>query len=155
MRVGEAERDFLVAEALALADQLADEDARLAYQEIAWAADRGHIPEELEGRVGELIAVALESGRARAVHGPDAVRALVSLWRETPQGRGVARELEEVNRALTALRSLPVAGIRLAATGPGAYSLSVSAGPYEVRLAIDRGGVQLRGVNVGGGGIGE
>jgi hypothetical protein len=31
----------------------------------------------------------------------------------------------------------------------------ITAGPYELRLALDREGASLRSVNVGGGGAGE
>jgi hypothetical protein len=43
----------------------------------------------------------------------------------------------------------------VAATAPGAYSVVIAAGPYELRVALDRNGASLRSVNVGGGGTGE
>ena len=67
MKVGEAEREYVVAEALSLAEAVGDGESRSAYQEIAWAADRGEVPEGLAGRVGELVALAVETGRARSV----------------------------------------------------------------------------------------
>jgi hypothetical protein len=155
VRVGEAERDVLVAEALALADELPDPDRRRTYQEIAWAAEQGEIPTEWDQSVGELIFLALETGRARAIHGPAGVRALTALWRDTPQGRETANRLDELNEALTALGGLPVEGVRVAATGPGTYTITISAGDCEMRLSLDRGGVDLRSINVGGGGVGE
>ena len=155
MKVAETDREFLVTEALALADQLPPGRAREAFQEVAWTAEQGEIPEELSGRVGELTAVALETGRARAVHGPAGVRALTAAWRESPQGRAVVAEVEGLNAALTALRGLPVEGVRVAASGPGSYAVTLAAGAYELRLAFDRDGATLRSLKVGGGGTGE
>ena len=155
MRIAEADREFLVAEALALSEQLPIGQGRAAYQDIAWAADQGEIPEELAERVGELLALSLESGRARSEHGPAGVRALTAIWRETPQGRQQAGDVEGLNEALGALRGLPVGGIRVAASGPGGYAVTVATGDLEMRLSLDRSGIRLRRLNVGGGGVGE
>ncbi len=155
MKVAETDREFLVTEALALADELPPGEVREAFQEVAWTAEQGDIPDELVPRVGELAALALETGRARAVHGPAGVRALTAAWRESPQGRAVVAEVEELNGVLTALGGLPVEGVRVAATGPGSFAVTLTAGAYELRLAFDRDGATLRSLNVGGGGTGE
>jgi hypothetical protein len=155
MKLAEADRDVVVAEALALADELPPGATRSEFQELAFAAEQGEIPGELAGRLGELASVALETGRARAVHGPNGVRSLTGLWKETPQGRSVATGVQELNAALTAVRGRPVESLRVAVSAPGAYSVVITAGPYELRLALDREGASLRSVNVGGGGAGE
>jgi hypothetical protein len=155
VKIAEPDREFLVAEALALSEQLPFGDGRAAYQDIAWAADQGEIPDELAERVGELLALSLDTGRARSEHGPAGVRALTSIWRETPQGRRQATDLDGLNEALSALRGLPVGTVRVASSGPGAYAVTIGAGDVEMRLSLDRTGVRLRSVNVGGGGIGE
>src|SRR5207248_10386808 len=87
MKVGQSEREYVVAEALALAEIVPEGEAKLAYQEIAWAADQGDVPEGLSDKVGQLVALAVETGRARSTHGPAGVRALLSVWRNTPQGQ--------------------------------------------------------------------
>ena len=155
MRVGEAEREYVVAEALALAEGLPEGDTRQAFQEIAWAADRGEVPDDLSPRVGELAAFAIETGRARSVHGPAGVRALIAVWKDTPQGRQATQQAEELNGALTALRGLTIDGVRITPSGPGTYALTISAGDVEIRLTFDREEATLRSINVGGGGVGE
>ena len=80
---------------------------------------------------------------------------MLALWKRTPQGEAAADDLEELNTALSALRGLAVESVRVAATAPGSYSFSIAAGDYEVRLIVDRSGVRLSSLNVGGGGIGE
>ena len=96
-----------------------------------------------------------ETGRARAVHGAAGVRALISVWRDTPQGRKASEKTGDLNSALSVLRGATIGSVRVLATGPGAYALSLTAGDMEVRLTFDREEATLRSVNVGGGGIGE
>jgi hypothetical protein len=153
--VGEAEREYVVAEALSLAELVSDAEVRASYQEIAWSADRGEVPEDLAGKVGELVALAVETGRARAVHGPAGVRALVSVWKDTPQGRRASGKADDLNAALAALRGSTVGSVRVLTTGPGAHALTIAADDMEVRLTFDREGATLRSINVGAGGVGE
>ena len=155
MKLAEADREVVVSEALALAGELPPGHTRAELQELAYAAEQGDVPGDLAGRLGEVAAVALETGRARAVHGPNGVRSLVGVWRETPQGRAVSSGVEELNAALRAVQGQTVEAVRVAVTAPGAYSVVIAAGPYEVRVALDRAGATLRSVNVGGGGAGE
>jgi hypothetical protein len=155
MKIAEDERSFLAAEARALAEHLDDPSARHRFGDIATAAEAGEVPDGWAEAVGSLAALALETGRVRTVHGPPGVRALVAVWKRTPQGEEVAAEVDELNTALSALRGLPVESVRVAPSAPGAYTLSISAGEYDVRLTVDRSGVRLRSLNVGGGGIGE
>jgi hypothetical protein len=155
VRLAEDDRDVVVTEALALAEELPPGEAREELRELAWAAEQGEVPGDLAARLGEVAAVALETGRARAVYGPSGVRTLTGVWRETPQGRDVAAGIEELNAALGAVRGQPVETIRVSATAPGAYAVAIVAGPYELRIALDRTGATLRSLNVGGGGVGE
>jgi hypothetical protein len=149
------ERPILAAEARALAERLDDPEFRAPYEQMAAAVEAGEVPDEVASAVGALAALALETGRARSVHGPAGVRALISVWKRTPQGLKIAHEVDELNEALTALRGLPLESVRVAVAGPGAFSFTIATPDYEVRLAIDSSGVRLASLNVGGGGIGE
>lgn len=153
MKLADDEATVLAAEAQALARAMGETGE--AYARLAADLEAGRMGDEVPETAGAVAAVALETGRARAVHGPAGVRALTALWKRSPQGRAVAAELDELNTALSPLRGLPVQDVRVAATGPGSYAVTLSAGEYEVRLAVDRDGVRLRSLNVGGGGIGE
>ena len=101
------------------------------------------------------MALAVETGRARSVHGPAGVRALIAVWKDTPQGRRAAEQAEELNTALTALRGRTVESVRVLPTGPGTYAVTIGAGDVDVRLTFDRTEATLRSINVGGGGVGE
>ncbi|HJP66825.1 MAG TPA: hypothetical protein VKA30_11045 [Actinomycetota bacterium] len=154
MKLADDETTVLVAEAKALAEALGDRDGG-RFAPLVAALEEGRFDEETAQRAGHVAAVSLETGRAKAVHGPAGVRALAAVWKRSPQGREAAEALDELNTALSVLRGLPVEDVRVAATAPGAFSLTVSAGEYEARLAVDREGVRLRSINVGGGGVGE
>ena len=156
MRIADDERDVVVAEALALAEQLPPGSDRLAYQELAGAAERGEIPDEWAGRLGDVLRLALETGRASRVHGPEGTRRLLAVWRQTPQALAIRGATDDVNAALASLEGLPVRSVRVAPTGPGGFSVAVSAGEVEIRLAVEREDVRVRSVGVGlSGGGGE
>ena len=155
MKLAEDEATVLAVEAKALSEALGDLDGG-RYSELADDIEAGRFDQTaLPEEAGTIAAMALETGRARAVHGPAGVRALAAVWKRSPQGHAVAEELDELNTALSPLRGLPVTDVRLAATGPGTFAVTISAGEYEMRLAVDRDGVRLRSINVGGGGVGE
>ena len=156
MKVREAERPYLSAEAMALATELPEGSAlRAACVEVADAARAGEVPSRLEPTAGDVVSMALETGRARSVHGPAGERALVTLWRETPRGREALEGASELNEALSALRGFPIGGVRVTPTGPSSYAISISAGDCDVNLSFDHGSARLRSINVGGGGSGE
>jgi hypothetical protein len=155
LKVREAEGDYLAAEARALAEELPPGDMRQRFLALADAANAGEVPPELEGAAADLIALSLETGRVRTVHGRAAERALSALWRETPRGREAVEAAEDVNRALAALQGNRVDSVRVIASGPGAYALAISADDRELNLSFDREGPRLRSINVGAGGPGE
>jgi hypothetical protein len=149
VRIADDEREVVVAEALALADQLPPGPERAAYRELADAAEQGEIPDEWSGRLGDVLRLALETGRAQRVHGPEGTRRLLAVWRHTPEARSVREATDDVNAALAALEGLAVRSVRVAPTGPGGFSVAVAAGEVEIRLAVGREDVQVRSVGVG------
>jgi hypothetical protein len=154
VRIADDERDVVAAEALALAEQLPTGANRAAYQALASAAARGDVPDELGERLGDVLRLALETGRAGRVHGPEGTRRLMAVWRQTPQARAISETASDVNTALAALEGLPVRSVRVAPSGPGVFSLTVAAGDVEIRLAVGGEDVRLRSVGVGASGHG-
>jgi len=154
VKLAEDEATVLVAEARALAEVMGG-DRGEPYARLASAVEDARFDEVGDEEAGTVAALALETGRARAVHGPAGVRALASVWKRSPQGHAVAEDLDELNTALSALRGLELHDVHVAPTAPGAFAITLSSGEYELRLAVDRDGVRLRSINVGGGGIGE
>ena len=149
MKISADERDVLAAEARALVEELPPGAASGAFARIATAADAGEIPDELAVRVGELTELSLASGRARAEHGPEGVRAMTAIWRRTPSGAAADRAAQELNTALSALTGRALESVHVSATGPGASRVAISAGGHTVRLAADTAGIRLRSIDVG------
>jgi hypothetical protein len=154
VRIADDERDVVAGEALALAEQLPSGANRAAYEALASAVAHGDVPDELGERLGDVLRLALETGRAGRVHGPEGTRRLMAVWRQTPQARAVGEATNEVNAALAALEGLPVRSVRVVPSGPGAFALTVAAGDVEIRLAVGREDVRLRSVGVGASGDG-
>jgi hypothetical protein len=154
VRIAEDERDVVAAEARALAEQLPAGEDRAGYEALASAAARGDIPDDLGRRLGNVVGLALETGRAGRVHGPEGTRRLLAVWRQTPQALAAGESANDVNAALGALEGLSVRSVRIAPSGPGAFSLTVAAGDVEMRLAVGRDEILLRSVGVGGSGDG-
>jgi hypothetical protein len=149
VRIAGDEREVVAAEARALAEQLPPGSDRAAYQAVASAAERGEVPDDLGDRLGDVLRLALETGRAGRVHGPEGTRRLLTVWRQTPQARAIRDATDDVNAALAALDGLPVRSVRVVPTGPGGFSLAVAAGDVEFRLAVGQDDVRLRSVGVG------
>jgi len=151
VKISPDERDVLVAEARALAGELPPGEARDTFAEIAATAGAGtgEIPDELDGRVGQMLELSLGSGRARAEHGPEGVRAMTAIWRRTPSGASADRDARDLNTALSVLSGRPVEFVRVTPTGPGTSTVVISAGRQTVRLAADAAGIRLRSIDVG------
>jgi hypothetical protein len=154
VNVEPSEREALAAQALALAGELPPGETRSAYRELASAAERGEVPDDWDERAGEVAALALETGRARAEHGAAGVQGLLAVWRRSPQGRVAAERAEDLTIALSALRDLPLSAIRVRASGPGRSDLTIAAGNHEMRVTMDRHGARLLSVSVGAGSSG-
>jgi hypothetical protein len=149
VRIADDARDVVAAEALALAGELPPGPERAAYRELAGAAAAGEIPDAWCGRLGDVLRLALETGRAHRVHGPEGTRRLLAVWRQTPEAGAVREATDDVNAALAALEGLAVRSVRVAPTGPGGFSVALSAGDLEIRLAVGREDVSVRSVGVG------
>jgi len=149
VKISADEREMLAAEARALVDELPAGAASEGFARIAAAADAGEIPDELAARVGQLLELSLTSGRARAEHGPEGVRAMTAIWRRTPPGAAADHAAQELNAALAALTGRPLESVRVTPTGPGASAVAISAGGHTVRLAADPDGIRLRSIDVG------
>jgi hypothetical protein len=157
VKVEEPEREVLAAQALALAGELPPGETRSAYRELASAAERGEVPDAWDERAGELAALAIDTGRARAEHGPSGVQGLLAVWRRSPQGQAAAERADDLTVALSALAGSPLSVIRVRAAGPGRSDLTIAAGNHEMRVTVDRDGARLLSVSVGpgSGGTGE
>ena len=126
----------------------ADDDYRERLGSLVGAASEGELGEEEAATLEELLELGLQSGRIRAVYGPGGEQAALGLFRRLPRGAELVSSAREVSAALHALEGRELGSIELHAVGPGAFTLSVSAGDLELSLRLDRQGARLSSVGV-------
>jgi hypothetical protein len=142
---GEA-ADVALGEAQSVLAMVADEERRERLADLVAAVGDGELGDDEEQTLEELLELGLQTGRVRALYGPGGEQAALRTYRQLPRGRELGRSAEDVTRALAALEGKPVGSIRLAAVGPGAYTLSLAAGGLELSVRIDRQGARLASV---------
>jgi hypothetical protein len=144
---GEAQ-EVALAETQAVLARARDGAYRDRLASLQAAATEGEVDGGDAETLQELLEVGLQSGRLRALYGPGGERAALSTYRRLPNGAAVADSAREVSEALRALAGQELRSISLDATGPGAFTLSVSAGSAELTIRLDRQGARLHSVGV-------
>jgi hypothetical protein len=102
-------------------------------------------PAEL-AELERLVTIALQSGRIRALYGPGGEQALLRLYRKLPAGVELAQSAAGVGEALSGLQGRTLESVTLSAVGPGAFSLSITAGGVQLKIQLDRQGARLASV---------
>ena len=108
--------------------------------------DEGTVGTEDAVELERLVTIALQSGRIRAVYGPGGEQALLRLYRKLPGGVELAQSAAAVGEALSGLQGRTLEGVSLSAVGPGAFSLTVTAGGVQLKVHLDRQGARLASV---------
>jgi len=140
-------REVALAEAQAVRALAAGEDYRARLADLVAAIDDGEVSGEDAETLEGLLELGLQSGRIRAHYGPGGEQAALSLYRRLPRGAELAESVREVTEALRALEGRELSAVQLTAVGPGAFTLSVSAGELEVSLRLDRQGARVASVS--------
>jgi hypothetical protein len=144
---GEAQ-EVALAEAQAVLAMARDDGYRARLASLQAAAGEGVVDGEDAETLQELLEVGLQSGRLRALYGPGGERAALSTYRRLPNGAAVAESARDVSEALRALAGEELRTVSLESNGPGAYTLSLSAGSAEITVRLDRQGARLHSVGV-------
>ena len=125
-----------------------DDDYRARLASLQAAAAEGEVGGEDAETLQELLELGLQSGRLRALYGPGGERAALATYRRLPNGAAVAESAREMSEALRALAGQELRSVSLEAIGPGAFSLSLTAGAAEITVRLDRQGARLHSVGV-------
>lgn len=145
MLEGEA-REVALAEAQAVLAMVQDDERRSRLAGLVAAASEGEVEGAEAEALEELLELGLQTGRLRALYGPGGERAALATYRRLPGGAALARSAREVSAALSSLAGRPLEGVSITAPGPGAFSLTLSAGGKELTVRLDRSGVRLASV---------
>lgn len=141
LRLSPDERDPVALLARAFARVVPDRAE--TYGELAEAALAGEVPGELVPALERVCELALETGRARELGRAEAERALAAVLRRTPRGAELARRVEELNRALSALDGRTLRSVRASQRLPSRYVLRLQAEGVSVSLALGPEGISV------------
>jgi len=111
--------------------------------------ETGSVPAELQGSLETMLELALQTKAIRNRHGPDAERALTDLFFRTGRGTAQRQAARDVTRALEALVGQSIEKIAVTAA-PGRHVVTINTDRAHLSLSVDRGGVRVDRVEVGG-----
>ena len=131
------------AEAQAVLAMVSDETRRARLADVVAAVDEGRVSGDDAAALGELLELGLQTGRLRAIYGPEGEQAALTLFRRLPQGRELSRSTTELNEALDALAGRELERLTVHAVGPGEYGVSISADGFELSLRLGRNGARI------------
>lgn len=142
------EGELVAQEAEALLPRL-PEPRRADYSALARSARTGQVPHSLLSTLEGLLVLTLTTGRARSLYRAEGERVLTELYRRTPAGGELARHLERVNRALSALAGRQLRSVRVGWRTLGHYTLRLEVEGVAVSLVVGPEGVRVESLGVG------
>jgi hypothetical protein len=144
---GEA-AEVAAAEAQAILAMVQDEERRGKLADLVAAIDDGEVDGEDAQALEEVLELGLQTGRVRALYGPEGETAALALYRRLPRGKELSEAAREVTAALTALEGRTIEKVSVAASGPAAHVVTVSAEGLELSIRLDRQGARLSTVGI-------
>jgi hypothetical protein len=141
--------DVAIAEAQAVLAMVRDEERQARLADLIAAVSAGEVAAGEADTLAELLELGLQTGRLRALYGPGGEQAALAAYRGLPRGAELARSAREVSQALASLAGTQLEGISLTAIGPGAFTLSLTAGGRELSVRLDRQGARIASIGVG------
>jgi len=145
------ERALALAEVEAVLAAVPDGNYRARLDAVHAALEQGEpVAEEDAADLEQLVTIALQSGRARALYGPGGEQALLRLYRRLHGGIEARESAAAVSEALAQLHGKPLERVSLTAVGPGRHSLALDAGGLRLLVHLDRNGARLASVETSG-----
>jgi hypothetical protein len=144
---GEA-AEVALAEAQAVLALVQDEERRGRIADLVAAVQAGELDEDEAQALEEIVELGLQTGRIRALYGPEGEQAALTTYRKLPRGRELAASAREVTAALAALEGRTLERVSVAAAGPGAWLVTVATDLLELSVRLDRAGARVHAVGV-------
>ena len=126
--------EVALGEAQAVLAMISDDERRGRLADLIAAVGDGEIADADADALTELLELGLQTGRLRAVYGPDAEELDASA--------------RDVTGALASLVGKPLENARIEAAGPGSFLVSLSVDGLDVSIRLDRQGARLTSVGV-------
>ncbi|MDQ3932789.1 MAG: hypothetical protein M3252_08140 [Actinomycetota bacterium] len=143
------ERELVQLELAALLPALTGERRR-RYEQLGEAVTEGSIPAQSVPLLESLLELALQTARARQLYRAEGERILTGLFRRTPRGRELTELLDQVNRALVALRGSTLSRAHIAMRTLGHFTLTIETDAATITLGVRPDSVNVESVAVGG-----
>lgn len=143
-----AEQEIALAETRAVLSAAERPEYREELGVLEAAIASGTLQAEQAETLDQIVELALQAGRIRAVYGPPGEQSALRLYRRLPRGTALTESAREVSEALASLRGSTLEGASLTAVGPGSYTLSLSAGDARLSVRLDRQGARVTSVEV-------
>jgi hypothetical protein len=147
LELDDAERELVAAEVAALLPALSEE-RRPGYEALADAADEGSVPPELVVHLQSLLELALQTARARKLYRAEGEKILTGVFRRTPAGRALTRQLGDINGALRAVADHELRSARVGMRTLGHFTVTLRTDEATLTLAVRPDGMNVESVEV-------
>jgi hypothetical protein len=144
----EEAREVARAEAQAVLAAVQDEERRGRLADLLAAVDDGEVDGDDAQALGEVLELGLQTGRVRALYGPDGEQAALKVYRRLPVGKELGAAAKDVNAALAQLAGRTIEKVSVSAVGPGTHSVTIAADGLELTIKLGRSGATLGTVGV-------
>jgi hypothetical protein len=134
------EAEIVAAEASAAAGVLEGSRKEQAL-DLARAAGRGQVPDDLVTALDRILSASLQGGRARHLYKAEGERLLTRVLSRTPGGRQSQENLVAVNQALRSLRGRTLDDVAVAMRSPGHFTVSLQTEGVGMVLVVRPDGV--------------
>jgi hypothetical protein len=146
LRLRDEEREVVLAEVQAVYALAGDPDYRDELAGLLASVEEGELGPGEAASLERVVELALQTGRIRALYGPGGEQAALRLYRRLPRGSEAGASARAVSEALDALSGRRLDGVRLEATGPGSFALTLAVDGADVAVRLDRQGARLTSV---------
>jgi hypothetical protein len=143
VRISGDAAEVATAEAQAVLAMVRNEERRGKLADVIAAIADGEVSGPDADALAELLELGLQTGRIRALYGPEGEQATLALFRRLPIGRELTESTRQLNEALTALEGRTIERVAVNALGPGEYGVTLATDDYEIVLRLGRAGARL------------
>lgn len=148
VELDEDEQELVALEVQQLLPALRDQ-RRERFEELLDAAEDGTVPPELVAQLESVVALALQTARARQLYRAEGEKILTGLYRRTPGGRRLTKHLGDVNQALATLVGAELTNATVRMRTLGHFTVTLETATASMRLAVRPDGVEVDSVAVG------
>jgi hypothetical protein len=142
---GEA-REVALAEAQTVLALAQEGQVRARLAGLVAALEGGDVDGDDADLLENVLELGLQTGRIRAYYGPGGEQAAVVTLRRLPRGRARTESTHDVSEALHAFAGKRLDAVRIASVAPGAFTLSLEAGGFDLTVRLDAQGARVTSV---------